>query len=237
MKFLVRFEDGVEEVVEAESLDEAKKLARAALREGDWEGDETTCWPKAEVYAEGEDGEWELVGETYITVHPKEPPCAEDEDGGEMDHDWCDEDLQAHGGGMVVEEVCRHCGTVRVRDTWSDGLRRESVSYRDADKATVSRFREEGREAADAAALAEEPPSSLGALAREAFRERMEERIAEAREDVRARVLDPDASEDDGPEDYDEAADYFAAIFERRPTAEDGDHLALWSEVCAAIRA
>jgi hypothetical protein len=228
-EFLIRFEDGVEETVEAESLDEAKKLAREMLREGDWQG-ETTCWPSATIYRDV-DGEWVEAGETYITVHPEEPDCAEDEDGEELEHDWVDSDTQLHGGGVVVTEVCRHCGVVRVRDTWSDGRRRESISYRESDAETLRHFREEGRKAADRAELAEEPPAHLGALAREAYRERMEERLSETYEYVRERVLDPDADEDDGPESLQEAQEWFAAVFHRRPDRWDGGQLALWSQV------
>lgn len=41
--------------------------------------------------------------------------------------------------------------------------------------------------------------------------------------------------ETDGPEDYADAADLFAAIFERRPDDSDGDSAELFSHVCAAV--
>lgn len=41
--------------------------------------------------------------------------------------------------------------------------------------------------------------------------------------------------EDDGPETYEDAAELFAAIFGRRPDADDGDMGELWSHVCAAV--
>lgn len=41
--------------------------------------------------------------------------------------------------------------------------------------------------------------------------------------------------EDEGPEDYSEAADVFAAIFGRAPTAADGTAGDLWSHACAAV--
>jgi len=180
-QYLVRYEDGVEEVTEASSIDEAKRYARKSLREGDWQTD-YTVWPSARIYAEGEDGDWVEVGETYITVHPEEPPCADDEDGYE--HEWVEEGVQLNGGGVVITEVCHHCGTLRERDTWSGGLRRESVSYREPDRETLRYFRRLGREAADEAELMAEPPAKLGALARAAYMERMEERLAKAREEV-----------------------------------------------------
>jgi hypothetical protein len=230
MEYLIRYCDGVEEVVEASDIDEAKQLARAALREGDWQGEETV-WPSATIYSMNADGEWEEAAEVRVAIHPQPPPCAEDEDGEELAHEWAGEDMQVNGGGVVVTEVCHHCGTIRERDTWSDGTRRESITYRESDAETLRRFREEGSKAADGAELAAEPPAHLGALAREAYRWRMEERLRKAYAYVRERVLDSNASEDDGPEDYAEAADWFAAVFRRRPDREDGDHLALWSQV------
>ena len=41
--------------------------------------------------------------------------------------------------------------------------------------------------------------------------------------------------EDDGPSDYEEAATLFAAIFGRRPDADDGSQGDLWSHICAAV--
>jgi hypothetical protein len=41
--------------------------------------------------------------------------------------------------------------------------------------------------------------------------------------------------ENEGPEDYDEAAELFAAIFGREPDEGDGDEGDLWSHVCAAV--
>jgi hypothetical protein len=157
----------------------------------------------------------------------QEPDCTEDEDGVALAHEWCEHERNSGG----VTEVCRNCGILKVRDTWSDGTRRESITYRESDAETLRRFREEGRKAADRAELAEEPPAHLGALAREAYRWRMDERLRKAYAYVRERVLDPNADEDDGPEDYSEAADWFAAVFKRRPDRQDGGHLALWSQV------
>lgn len=41
--------------------------------------------------------------------------------------------------------------------------------------------------------------------------------------------------EDDGPESYAEACDIFAALYGRRPDAEDGDLTQVWSLCCAAV--
>jgi hypothetical protein len=41
--------------------------------------------------------------------------------------------------------------------------------------------------------------------------------------------------EDDGPDSYAEAAEIFAALYDRSPDAEDGDRLDVWSLCCAAV--
>lgn len=52
-----------------------------------------------------------------------------------------------HGGGVIITEVCRHCGTYRVTDTWAQdpdtgeqGL--TSVEYRDADADSMAWIKE-----------------------------------------------------------------------------------------------
>lgn len=41
--------------------------------------------------------------------------------------------------------------------------------------------------------------------------------------------------EDEGPESYEEAAEIFAAIYERAPDEADGDQGEVWSLCCAAV--
>lgn len=67
-----------------------------------------------------------------IEVEPTEPECAEGSDG----HDWQDEWVQGHGGGVFIREECHRCGCTRVIDTWAQhegvqGLR--SVEYVEGD--------------------------------------------------------------------------------------------------------
>jgi hypothetical protein len=88
-----------------------------------------------------------------------------------------------------------------------------------------------GRRAADSAELMEAPPAHFSEVARKGYKKRMEARRRSVYEYVRERVLNPDADEDDGPEDYEEAADWFAAVFGRRPDRWDGNYLALWSQI------
>jgi hypothetical protein len=74
-----------------------------------------------------------------VALDPDEPECS----GGE--HDWqsphhilggLEENpgVFGHGGGVIIEEVCMHCGCARITDTWAQnpdtgeqGLR--SVEY------------------------------------------------------------------------------------------------------------
>jgi hypothetical protein len=41
--------------------------------------------------------------------------------------------------------------------------------------------------------------------------------------------------EDEGPDSYEEAAEIFAALYDRRPGSDDGDQGAVWSLCCAAV--
>jgi len=82
-----------------------------------------------------------------IEIEPREPDC---EDG--QTHDWqsphevvggLEENpgVHGHGGGVVITEICAHCGLYRVTDTWAQdretgeqGL--TSVAYQEADDAS-----------------------------------------------------------------------------------------------------
>lgn len=60
-----------------------------------------------------------------VQIDPTEPPC---EDGNE--HNWTspheivgglkeNPGVWGHGGGVVITEVCSHCGLRRITDTWA----------------------------------------------------------------------------------------------------------------------
>lgn len=78
-----------------------------------------------------------------VELEPPEPDCA-----GDHDHDWCSPHsvvggIHGHGGGVVIREVCAHCGRYRITDTWAQrsdtgqqGL--DSVAYDDADDASLA---------------------------------------------------------------------------------------------------
>lgn len=102
------------------------------------------------------DGDGDLIVEhgyerecVTVTIEPIEPECA-----GEHDHDWRspysvlggikeNPGVWGHGGGVILREVCAHCGRYRITDTWAQrkdtgeqGL--ESVKYEDADEASLA---------------------------------------------------------------------------------------------------
>lgn len=134
-------EDGYSETFEADSLDEAIEWAENKLRDGDWGTSPETMWVSAIV--EDEDGDRENV---KVAIDPKEPVCPEGE------HDWqspwdvvggLEENpgVWGNGGGVVIREVCVHCGRYKRTDTWAQdpetgeqGL--TSVSYPEADEAS-----------------------------------------------------------------------------------------------------
>lgn len=122
-----------------EALDEAKSnVDRANYRGcGDEHDGETTFWIDVRVWCEAtgeEDG-------ATVQVDPEEPDCSSDTGY----HDWqsphalvggCEENpgVHGHGGGVIISEVCMHCGCGRTTDTWAQnretgeqGL--ESVEY------------------------------------------------------------------------------------------------------------
>ena len=49
-----------------------------------------------------------------VEIAPVEPDC---DDGNE--HDWRHRHVVGNGGGVIVTEVCRHCGKRRITDTWA----------------------------------------------------------------------------------------------------------------------
>lgn len=139
-------DDGNAEIeIEAES---AREAAQEYVDGGDWGDNPETCWIGVYVQEIDEDGE--EVGEREcinITLEADIPDCDEDE------HDWrspysvlggLEENpgVWGHGGGVVIKEVCAHCGMYRITDTWAQDISTgeqglESVEYEDADDAST----------------------------------------------------------------------------------------------------
>lgn len=83
-----------------------------------------------------------------MTLGPAEPDCARGHShqwesphevvGGLVENPG----VVGHGGGVIIREVCRHCGAYRVTDTWAQ--RRDTgeqgltaIHYEDADEASL----------------------------------------------------------------------------------------------------
>jgi hypothetical protein len=58
-------------------------------------------------------------------VDGPEPPC--DDARG---HDWSQRSVCGSGGGVVVVEVCDHCGVRRITDTWDQDPSTGEEGYR-----------------------------------------------------------------------------------------------------------
>lgn len=130
-------DDGNAEVkIDADTPTEA---AEAYVRGGDY--GEGPSWVIVYVQ-EIDETTREEIDDRYrvrVTVEADEPSCTESE------HDWQspyeilgglreNPGVIGHGGGVIIEEVCMHCGCARTTDTWAQdratgeqGL--ESVSY------------------------------------------------------------------------------------------------------------
>lgn len=131
------------DTVTADTLEAALDLAEAGVDPDVYDTSEGTVY--VEVHARnpitGEEG-WRTV-----VLSPPEPDCWDDQT-----HEWQspysvlggvreNPGVWGHGGGLIIREVCRHCGTYRITDTWAQcrdtgaqGL--TEVTYEEADDAS-----------------------------------------------------------------------------------------------------
>ena len=132
----------------AESGDEA---ASDYVSEGDWGDSDRTSWVHVTTWrrsvtidSDGDVDEVKIDQDTHtVEIEPTEPDCA---DGHE--HEWTNpHDVVGGvegnpgcwgngGGGIILHEVCPHCGWTRITDTWAqDPVTGEqgltSVEYQD----------------------------------------------------------------------------------------------------------
>lgn len=136
--------------------------AQQYVSDGDWGEVESTCWIKVWAwrvgYALDEDGDpvtLRIDRDCHtVTLDPEEPDCTDDHAG----HNWRsphsvlggikeNPGVWGNGGGVIIREVCAHCGVYRETDTWAQdretgeqGLR--SVQYREADEVSERWVRE-----------------------------------------------------------------------------------------------
>lgn len=141
------------EIPDAESAEDA---AQEYVDGGDWGDRSETSWIRVYVWQtalalddDGEPIDLTIDRDSHtVTLEAEEPDCTED------DHDWqspievvggIEENpgVWGHGGGVIITEVCAHCGVYRVTDTWAQdpstgeqGL--ESVEYREADEDSLA---------------------------------------------------------------------------------------------------
>jgi hypothetical protein len=129
--------------------DDGAEAAQEYVDDGDWGNDGETfvhivyAWRRA--YALDVDGESVVLTIDHdshrVVREADEPEC----DG--LEHDWRspysllggireNPGCWGHGGGVVIREVCRHCGMYRETDTWAQdecGQPYRKVSYEPAD--------------------------------------------------------------------------------------------------------
>lgn len=122
MKFILR-DEGAEETIEVESVQDARRAARRWLREGDWDLSSGTLWVDAWVIPvvddEEQDGE-----QVTVQLDPPAPKCCDGEHEWESPHaivGGCRENpgVRGKGGGVVINEVCTKCGCGKTTDTWA----------------------------------------------------------------------------------------------------------------------
>jgi hypothetical protein len=149
-----RCSDGNEAIdIEAE---DAREAAEEYIANGDWNERETTLWisVRCRKLTPGDEMDTYDAEEITVTLHPDEPPCSK----SGRNHSWkspievvggIEENpgIRGNAGGVIIQEVCRHCGTYRETNTWAtnpetgkQGLR--SVSYMDADETSLDWIRD-----------------------------------------------------------------------------------------------
>lgn len=104
----------------ATKISEAREEVEEWVRDGSWGTEEKTVWVDATIskHLDDEDTDGEDVETVTVAIDPEEPRCPEGE------HDWQEMEgiirkVRGHGGGIIFEEVCMHCGTVKTTDTWA----------------------------------------------------------------------------------------------------------------------
>jgi hypothetical protein len=144
-------DDGNAEV-HYEHAESGREAAEEYVSDGDWGDDSSTGWVRVNYWQEcvsvGDEGKV-IRGKTSegshkVTIEAQEPECSHK--GG---HDWqspheilggLEENpgVWGHGGGVVIHEICAHCGQRKITDTWAQDMTDgeqglTSVSYSSAD--------------------------------------------------------------------------------------------------------
>ena len=121
--------------IEAASVEEALDNARGNVDPGNYSESDSTFWVRVDVRCDAT-GE---SGSDLVACDPEEPGCTEREHDWQSPHEIVgghveNPGVQGNLGGVIIEEVCMHCGCARITNTWAQdpdtgkqGL--ESVSY------------------------------------------------------------------------------------------------------------
>jgi len=133
MRYAISHDGSDYDEVEAESIEAALEMALEDVEENLYRR-RTTTW----VDVAARDVATDEVAGVLFTVEPEEPEC-----DGYGAHEWSaawrlvgglaeNPGVFGHGGGVRIHDVCLHCRTERIRDTWAEwngqeGL--ESVEY------------------------------------------------------------------------------------------------------------
>lgn len=131
------YEEGTHyDTIDADTAEEALDVAKNNVDASNYNDVDKTMWIEVEVYC----NETEERARATVQCDPDEPDCP-----SHAKHDWqspheivggLEENpgVHGHGGGVIITEVCMHCGCERVTDTWAQnpttgeqGL--ESVTY------------------------------------------------------------------------------------------------------------
>ena len=140
-------ECGGEDIFDANSDQEAKEMMVQWMEGANFDSDETV-WYSAILYKNNEE-----IWYKTIAIDPDEPKCEE------CEHDWKspysvvgglkeNPGVRGNGGGVIITEVCCHCGCYRITDTWAQnpstgeqGL--ESVRYEEPDSMSAAYVKEQ----------------------------------------------------------------------------------------------
>lgn len=118
-------DDGNAEV-EFEATETAKEAAEEYVEDGDW-GDDSSGFLDVYVWERRRLGDVTADGEREsftIALPVVAPECTESE------HDWTspvevvggikeNPGVWVNGGGVIIDEICRHCGALKRTDTWA----------------------------------------------------------------------------------------------------------------------
>lgn len=116
-------DSGFRDTFEASSLKEARKKAKRWILDGDYKEFNSTIFLRTYLSWTDEDGENQE--ETInINLDPPQPKCISNKN-----HDWSSPEwlgglkenpgIWGNGGGVIIKEVCLHCGCEKTTNTWA----------------------------------------------------------------------------------------------------------------------